>query len=135
MIPQSLLSVANCIRMWCMLSMFSRSTIHSVVFLKSEFAQSSAWTVSVDFLPFTALCAVKLKISSPCHAGLLSATFSKTNWNGTMIKLVYIKHTTIWYFSFYVELDMAFVCLYSLITCYSSKNFHKYYSFYFRFIT
>ena len=79
MVPQSLLSVANCIRMWCMLSMFSRSTLHSVAFFKSEFAQSSAWTVRLDFLPFTALFAVKSKKSSSCHAGLLSATFSKTN--------------------------------------------------------
>ena len=41
MVPQFLPSVANCISMWCMLSMFSRSTLHSVVFFKSEYTQSS----------------------------------------------------------------------------------------------
>ena len=77
-IPQILFFVANCIMMWCMLSMFSKSTLHSVVFFKSEFAQSPPYSDRLDVLPSTALYAVKLKESSSCHAGLLSAMFSKT---------------------------------------------------------
>ena len=61
-----------------MLSMFSKSTLHSVVFFKSDCAQSPPYTAKLAVLPSTALYAVELNISSSCHAGLLSAMFSKT---------------------------------------------------------
>ena len=77
-IPETLSSVANCIRMLCMLSIFSKSTLHSVVFFKSEFTQSPPYSDKLDVLPSTALFA-ELKISSSCHADLLSAMFSKTH--------------------------------------------------------
>ena len=84
---QTLLSVANCIRMWCMLSTFPRSTLHSVVFVNSDVTHSPPKVDRLVFRPSTALYARELNEGSCCHADLFSATFSKTHFITTANQL------------------------------------------------
>ena len=83
-VPQGRLSVAYCIKMWCMLTTASRSTRHSAVKLYRDVTQSDPKIDKLFLRPSTALAAVMFKRVSCCHAVLLSAMFSAKYMRNTL---------------------------------------------------
>ena len=76
-LPHGTLSVAYCIKMWCMLTTVSRSTRHSAVRSYNEEVQSVPHIDKLFLRPSTALYAVLTRWLCRCHVVLLSAMFSE----------------------------------------------------------